>query len=1063
MANTRTDSEAVIKLVINGQQANASIKELTDTQRKLNAEIRNMKPADPGYKKALEELQKVSRATTELRNQQRGLGTEVTSLKASWSSLATLAGGNLLASGIQMAIGAITNFISGSNAAYAEAEQNQAQLGAVLKSTGEVAGRSKDQLNNMAQSLMNLTGIDDDVITKSEALLLTFTKVRGKIFDEALPAILDLSAALGQDLQKSTIQVGKALNDPIAGLTALKKAGVSFTQDQKEMIKTMQAAGNIVGAQKIILSELTKEFGGVAEAISNTESGALVRFNTRMGNIQETIGGFITRLKSGSAAASGGFMNALEALTNKLFDGKSAAQSLSDEFEKQKGEVKGLQTNIDPLLTRYDQLKAKGKLNKDEQADLNKILNTISTTIPGAITQWDKYGNALDMNTTKAREYIKIQQLLLKQTNKSAIEAEKAALKDNEIQRESLRQQLLTGKTEVTSSGGDGIAGMAGIQTTAAFKLSNEELIQVKMKLVGVNKDIEEGELRLKGLTGDYMNAKPVVTPPPPPDAGTGDGGKAAKEAAAKAKRYAAETLRINESLNKEMDKLGIAELQSTMSKNQKELDDEARKYDTLISGKEAYLKRDKLSEADKQAATAAIAKLHADKTTALNAMAVNQEADMMQKIADLREKLAGKIETELDKETALINKSYDDQEASFQGNQPRLDQLKLERAKDLSDAELREQERLEKEKQRIESEYALLTGDKNTIALAEINKKYDDELVALKKSFSDKLIATNEYKDAEAAIEKNRNAAVAKKQSEIDAETQAQKDDEDKQKKDAALASAQAVSDAVFEIGKNNRQRETDIALSAIEKQRTTELSKKNLTEKQKAAINKKFDDEAKAIKLKQWKADKVAAIEQAIINGALAVIKALPNIPLAIASGVAAASQLAVIIASKPPEFAKGVRNFEGGAALVGEEGMEAIEENGKLWLATKPTITNLSPGANVYTAEETSKMMNGSLGNKLYQPTSYSVDYDSARKAEMQYRSPVSAPAFTAPSVSSTESTKAPAQSDELKTMQKTLSTFMETQAKINERPVTLNYRAFEEFKKLNIDDVRIKQGV
>jgi hypothetical protein len=1051
MAN-KTDSEAVIKLVINGQQANASLKELTDTQRKLNSELRNMKPTDPGYAKMLEQVTAVNRATSELRLQQRGLDGEVKKLKASWSDLATVAVGNVLANGIMMAVGAVTDFISGSKAAYAEAEQNQAQLEAVLKSTGEVAGRSKDQLNDMATSLMNLTGVDDDLITKSESLLLTFTNIRGEVFDKTLPAILDLSAALGQDLQTSTVQVGKALNDPIAGLTALRKVGVSFTDDQKEMIKTLQKTGDLAGAQKIILAELSKEFGGVAEAVANTESGSLQKFNTRMGNIQETIGGFITRLKSGAAAASGPFLTAMEAVTNALFSGQSEAEKLNSQFEKQKGVVKNLEFNIAPLLTRYDQLKSKGKLNKEEQIEINKILNTVANTIPGAITQWDKYGNALEMNTTKARNFMKVQQALLKNQNKEAIEVTKKELQEATSLRDKFQEQLNRGTVTVNYQGGG----------QEIKKLTDDGIRYSREQLKKYADEVEQKTLLLSGLTGDYMNVKPstVVAPPPPPNGG-GDGGKAAKEAAAKAKKYADETIKINEDLNKDMKNLGVELLQDQMSKNQKELDEETRKYDTLIEAKNNYLKRDKLSPEDKKSAQSDIAKLQADKTTALNAIAVKHEAEMMQKIADLRAQLSGKIEIELEKEKALINKSYDDQEASFQGNQPRLDQLKLERTKDLTDAELREKERLEKEKQRIESEYALLTGDKNTIAMAEINKKYDDELAALKKSFSDKLGAEQEFKDAEAAIEMNRQAAIAKTQAQIDSDAAAKQEDEDKQKKDAILASAQAISDAVFEIGKNNRQRETDIALNAIEKQRDKELSNKHLTEKQKAAINKKFDDQAKAIKLKQWKADKAAAIEQGIINGALAVIKALPNIPLAIASGIASAAQLAVIIASKPPEFAKGVRNFEGGPALVGEEGMEAIEENGKLWLTTQPTIANLSPGANVYTAEETAKMMNGSLGEKLYQPASYSIDNATARNAEMQYRSPVSTPVFPSDFTSSTAITKVPAQSDELKIMQKTLTDFMVEQSRINAIPINLNYKLIED-KAEELKKVRVSQG-
>jgi hypothetical protein len=74
---------------------------------------------------------------------------------------------------------------------------------------------------------------------------------------------------LGTDLKGSAVQLGKALNDPIAGVGALSRVGVTFTETQKDMIKTMVEAGNVAGAQTLILDELGKEFGGSAKALAD--------------------------------------------------------------------------------------------------------------------------------------------------------------------------------------------------------------------------------------------------------------------------------------------------------------------------------------------------------------------------------------------------------------------------------------------------------------------------------------------------------------------------------------------------------------------------------------------------------------------------------------------------------------------------------------------------------------------------------------------------------------------------------------------------------------------------
>jgi phage host-nuclease inhibitor protein Gam len=171
-----------------------------------------------------------------------------------------------------------------------EAESVNAKLAAVLQSTGGAAGMSAEELDNMATSLSQLSTYDDEAIKSSEALLLTFTNIGENVFPDATKAILDMSTALGQDLQSSTIQLGKALNDPIAGITALSRVGVSFTQDQKALIKTLVDTGDTLGAQKIILAELNKEFGGQALAASKTYAGQMSQLKNEIGNLGEAVG-----------------------------------------------------------------------------------------------------------------------------------------------------------------------------------------------------------------------------------------------------------------------------------------------------------------------------------------------------------------------------------------------------------------------------------------------------------------------------------------------------------------------------------------------------------------------------------------------------------------------------------------------------------------------------------------------------------------------------------------------------------------------------------------------------
>ena len=161
------------------------------------------------------------------------------------------------------------------------AQKVLAQTGAVLKSTGGAANVTSKQITTMSESLMKLSGVDDEAIQSGQNLLLTFTKIRNEtgkgnnIFDQATLAMTNLSVAMGKDLSSSAILVGKALNDPVKGVGALSRAGVQFTASQKDTIKALVDSGNVMGAQKMILKELETQFGGSAKAAGQTLPGQL--------------------------------------------------------------------------------------------------------------------------------------------------------------------------------------------------------------------------------------------------------------------------------------------------------------------------------------------------------------------------------------------------------------------------------------------------------------------------------------------------------------------------------------------------------------------------------------------------------------------------------------------------------------------------------------------------------------------------------------------------------------------------------------------------------------------
>jgi hypothetical protein len=269
----------------------------------------------------------------------------------------------------------------------------QSQLNAVLKSTKYVAGVTADEMNNLATSLQKVSLFDDDAIVGAESLLLTFTKIGGDVIPQATQAILNVSQAMGQDLKSSTIQLGKALNDPILGISALSRVGIQLTEDQKGLIKSFVAVGDVAGAQKIILSELETQFGGAAEAATKTLGGALKQLANTGNNALEALGGGLTpglgdlaRAMQEALQEGGVFVEGLVIIGKALGSVAKGLANIVDLFNYANKAIslKNAQKETDNLIAGLDQYRDQAQIalglqtksNKDLLTQLKKIIDT---------------------------------------------------------------------------------------------------------------------------------------------------------------------------------------------------------------------------------------------------------------------------------------------------------------------------------------------------------------------------------------------------------------------------------------------------------------------------------------------------------------------------------------------------------------------------------------------------------------------------------------------------------------------------------------------------------------
>lgn len=178
---------------------------------------------------------------------------------------------------------AVTRFVGSAISDLEQLSAVTSQTAAAIKSTGGASNVTAAQIRSMSSDLESLSGVDENAIQSGANLLLTFTNIRNEagkgndVFNQSTKTLLDLSTAMGTQPQQAAIQLGKALNDPVKGITALTRVGVTFDAAQKKQIATLVSHGQTVKAQKIILAELNKEFGGSAKALGESLPGQINR------------------------------------------------------------------------------------------------------------------------------------------------------------------------------------------------------------------------------------------------------------------------------------------------------------------------------------------------------------------------------------------------------------------------------------------------------------------------------------------------------------------------------------------------------------------------------------------------------------------------------------------------------------------------------------------------------------------------------------------------------------------------------------------------------------------
>ena len=174
--------------------------------------------------------------------------------------------------------------------AYAVQEQAERRLQSTLDATQNAIGMSASELLSMAEALSEVTTYTDQEIIAVEQMLIATRRISREVMPEATKAVLDMAAATGDDAAGAAHDLAQALADPAGEIESLKEKGIQLSEEQRRNIQRVQEQNGVYEAQKLLLKEVAGTYGGMAEAIADTDTGKLTQIRNAWEDIKEGLG-----------------------------------------------------------------------------------------------------------------------------------------------------------------------------------------------------------------------------------------------------------------------------------------------------------------------------------------------------------------------------------------------------------------------------------------------------------------------------------------------------------------------------------------------------------------------------------------------------------------------------------------------------------------------------------------------------------------------------------------------------------------------------------------------------
>ena len=246
----------------------------------------------------------------------------------------------------------VATFMIKANAAAEEENIGFARLQSVIEATGRAAETSARQIDAMVDELELYSNADKQAAMDAAASLAIMESVPTSLFEQIFDTANDLSRVVGQDIGSAITTIGRAMEEPVEGMTRLRRQGIFITKELQSQITELVEQNRLYDAQKLLLDDIQERVAGTAEKMA--DAAGMQSLMVALDRYYGSVGQLANSATQPVTDAAADTVNFFTRFVDQYLDAKRLTEIKPDEYRDMSlGELSEIKDLYDSLADEW--------------------------------------------------------------------------------------------------------------------------------------------------------------------------------------------------------------------------------------------------------------------------------------------------------------------------------------------------------------------------------------------------------------------------------------------------------------------------------------------------------------------------------------------------------------------------------------------------------------------------------------------------------------------------------------------------------------------------------------